>query len=195
MNIPRISAIFLLPLLPVMVTAAEGDELQVTSHLVNVREGPSVETAVLLKLAEGRSVMEIRREGNWVKVETGNEETPRGWIYANLLQKAAPQAEPGDGEEQEGVQALFELFEQALAEYNVRKKQEAGYAYFTDPEYVGNGVVEVTASRYWLRLPMEQRMKDLSDIFDIWAAAVGEGPSITVNVMARNGEKQMTMFR
>lgn len=149
---------------------------------------------VLMKLAEGRAVAEVRRRGNWVQVETGHEETPTGWIHANLLQKK-PEADSGESEEQQGVEALFDLFKRALSEYNAGKKQEAGYAYFTDPEYTGDGVIEVTASRYWLRLPMEQRMQDLSDVFEIWAAAVGEGPSITVNVVAQNGEKQMTMFR
>lgn len=191
----RISTIFLFSLLPFTVTAAAGDELQVTSHLVNVREGPSMEAPVVMKLSEGRSVVEVGREGSWVEVDTGHEETPTGWIHANLLQKGEQEAEPGDGEEQEGVKALFELFKQALAEYNARKQREAGYAYFENPEYTGDGVIEVTGSRYWLRLPMEQRMEDLSDVFDIWAAAVGEGPSITVNVVAQNGEKQMTMFR
>ncbi len=195
MNTIRTAAVLLSLMLPVTLPGAEGDELRVMSHLVNVRQGPSMETAVVLKLAEGRSVVEIRREGNWVKVETGNESTPKGWIHADLLQKAGAGAEAGIDEDKEGVQALFELFEQALAEYNARKKEEAGYSYFTDPAYTGDGVVVVTGSRYWLRLPMEQRMQDLSDVFEIWAAAVGEGPSITVNVVAPSGEKQMTMFR
>jgi len=191
----RAAAIILLGLLPLPATAAAGDRLQVIPYLVNVRSAPSGEGSVLIKLAEGRSVVEIRRRGNWVQVETGHEDAPAGWIHADLLQEAKRENGTEENQKRREVEALFDLFKQALAEYNTRKKREAGYPYFTDPEYAGDGKITVTGSRYWLRLPMEQRMEHLSEVFEIWAAAVGEGPAITVNVKGRNGEKQMTMFR
>jgi hypothetical protein len=178
--------------------AAPGDQLEVTGHIVNLRGGPSLEAPVLLRLAEGRGLVEIRRRDGWVEVQTGRDDPATGWIWGKLVRdKSAEPAQPSamEGDMEAGMQAVFELFKQALAEYNAGRLRADGYDYFTDPEYRGGGVVAVTGTGTWLGLPMEQRMEDVNEVFRIWAAAVGEGPSITVNVYDPAGEKQMTVFR
>lgn len=191
-----VSVIGLACLLPAGgVSAAAGDELAVTGSIVNLRAGPSLDADVLMRLEQGRVLVELDRRSKWVHVSTGRDDIRSGWIYADLV-RVMPEAQDAKrGNEEDTVDDLVALFKQALAEYNTRKNRESGYAYFIEPEYTGDGVIVVTGTEPWLQLPMEQRMEDLADVFEIWAAAVGEGPPITINVMDAAGEKQMTMYR
>lgn len=57
----------------------------------------------------------------------------------------------------------------------------------------GNDMANVRGGP-WLQRPKKLRIQDLSDIFDIWAAAVGENVMITNNVVDRDYERRMSMF-
>ena len=51
------------------VFAASGDPLVVTGDGVNVRTGPGMENRIMMRLYRDREVVEIAREGEWVRVE------------------------------------------------------------------------------------------------------------------------------
>jgi len=72
--------------------AAAGDTLVVTGDAVNLRFGPSTNTRIRQRVARDQQVMELQREGEWVRVEIVDSDGREGWIHGSLL--APPGAEP-----------------------------------------------------------------------------------------------------
>jgi hypothetical protein len=78
---------------PTTTLAAPGDTLYVRGNNVNVRAAPSLKAMVLLQVHYGHVVIEIERQGRWVKVSLSHTEGRTGWIHASLLH-AVPPAPP-----------------------------------------------------------------------------------------------------
>jgi SH3-like domain-containing protein len=72
--------------------AAAGDPLVVTGNVVNVRFGPSTNTRIRQQVPRDQQVMELQREGDWVRVEIADSGGREGWIHGSLL--APPGGEP-----------------------------------------------------------------------------------------------------
>ena len=70
--------------------AAPGDVLFVQASGVNVRQFPSLEATVLTKLSRGSKVVEVKREGNWVRIRSERLNGAEGYIYRSLLRSAWP---------------------------------------------------------------------------------------------------------
>lgn len=73
--------------------AAPGDELFVQASDVNLRQYPSLEAAVLTRLDQGTKVVEVRREGDWVRIRSKEIDEKEGYVHGSLLRSAPP----GDG--------------------------------------------------------------------------------------------------
>jgi hypothetical protein len=71
--------------------AATGDTLLVTGTGVNVRAGPTQEARVILRVDRNQPVIEIAREGDWVRGEIVGAGGLEGWIHGSLL--ATPEGE------------------------------------------------------------------------------------------------------
>jgi hypothetical protein len=66
--------------------------LVVTGNVVNVRFGPSTNTRIRQQIPRDQQVMELQREGDWVRVEIVDSSGREGWIHGSLL--APPGGEP-----------------------------------------------------------------------------------------------------
>jgi Bacterial SH3 domain len=73
--------------------AATGDALIVTGDGVNVRAGPNGDAAIRMRVYRDQQVIELQREGEWVRAEIAGTDGQEGWIHSSLL------AHP-DGEQQ-----------------------------------------------------------------------------------------------
>ena len=93
------------------------------------------------------------------------------------------------------VEPAFASFRQDFIVLNKQFKTRAGKAYFSNLEHKGSGVIEITATEEWLGYPIKKRNDDLVVIFDLWGAAMGKNTSISVDVLDRQGERRMYMFR
>jgi hypothetical protein len=71
-----------------LALAAAGDTLVVTGDGVNVRFGPSADARVKMRVYHDQQVMELEREGDWVRAEIAGSGGQDGWIHGSLL--AAP---------------------------------------------------------------------------------------------------------
>ena len=80
------------PLAGQAALAAAGDTLVVTGDGVNVRFGPSTNTRIRQRVPRDQQVMELQREGDWVRVEIVDSDGREGWIHGSLL--APPGGEP-----------------------------------------------------------------------------------------------------
>jgi hypothetical protein len=70
---------------------AEGDVLTVVGDTVNVRAGPGTEHAVTRQVSRDQRLLEIERQGDWVRAEIAGADGAAGWIHASLV---APSGEP-----------------------------------------------------------------------------------------------------
>jgi N-acetylmuramoyl-L-alanine amidase len=71
---------------------AAGDVLVVTGDDVNVRAGPGVDHPVSRQVDRDQQVVEIAREGEWVRAEIAGTGGAEGWIHASLLTPETPAA-------------------------------------------------------------------------------------------------------
>lgn len=69
---------------------ATGDVLVVTGDNVNVRTGPGTDHAVSRQLDRDQRVIEIERDGDWVRAEIEGATGTEGWIHGSLLVLATP---------------------------------------------------------------------------------------------------------
>jgi Bacterial SH3 domain len=168
--------------------AIAGDELLVNESLVNVRSGPSGEAEPLFRLKGGRIVIEIRRENNWIEVETNHEAHPTGWIHKTLLSKI-------NVLENTSSPTRFDNFIQRFNEYNVSINNENGIIYFTEVREKNKKEIEVIATQAWISSTSETKNNSLSEIFKMWSDVVPVGSSISVHVLDEHGERYTVMLR
>ncbi len=70
--------------------AAPGDVLYVHTSAVNVHQFPNFEAAVLTRLSRGSKVVEVRREGDWIRVRNYQPNGAGGYVHGSLLRSAPP---------------------------------------------------------------------------------------------------------
>lgn len=77
-------------------SAAPGDALMVTGDGVNVRAGPSTQDSIRMRVYSGQQVIELERQGEWVRAEIAGANGEEGWIHGSLVAPAggAPLASP-----------------------------------------------------------------------------------------------------
>jgi SH3-like domain-containing protein len=68
------------------VLAAPGDVLYVKGNNVRVRAAPGLKAAILRQVHYGHVVIEIQRQGEWVKVSLSQSNGTIGWIHTSLVQ-------------------------------------------------------------------------------------------------------------
>jgi len=84
-------------LLAAPALAATGDALIVQGDGVNVRAGPSGDAPVRMRVHRHQQVIELQREGRWVRAEIAGTDGQEGWIHSSLL--APPIGEPATDDE------------------------------------------------------------------------------------------------
>lgn len=72
--------------------AAPGDTLYIRGNHVNVRAAPTLKAPILQQVHYGQVVIEIGRQGKWVKVSLSRSKVKMGWIYGTLV-KQVPRRE------------------------------------------------------------------------------------------------------
>jgi pyruvate/2-oxoglutarate dehydrogenase complex dihydrolipoamide acyltransferase (E2) component len=106
------AGVILALVLAVPALAATGDALVVLGDGVNVRAGPSGDAAVRMRVHRDQQVIELQREGRWVRAEIAGTDGQEGWIHSSLL--GLPGGEPAP-EEDAAAAELAEPAEQAEA--------------------------------------------------------------------------------
>ena len=71
---------------------AVGDVLTVIGDRVNVRAGPSTESEIRMQVSRNQRLVEIEREGDWVRAQISGTGGADGWIHGSLV--APPDGEP-----------------------------------------------------------------------------------------------------
>lgn len=172
------------------VFAAPGDILYVHGDVVNMREGPSTSSGIVLKLQKGHKLVEFQRKGKWVEVGADRTGGKSGWIHSSLIGNQFL-----GGSTKAPADPKFKKFKDAFNELNARIKRKTGITFFTKAENLGDGIVQVTATDTWLSAPQSDRESNLRTIFQLWDAAEGSGLPIAVYVVDKYGNQRMSMKR
>ncbi len=77
--------LLVLALVPASKAAPE-DVLFVQAGEANVRKFPSLQAEVLTRLSRGSKVVEVRREGDWIRIRGALPDGTEGYIHGSLLQ-------------------------------------------------------------------------------------------------------------
>jgi hypothetical protein len=175
---------------PLNVIADPGDELVTTSTIVNLREQPSMESTILLKLAKDRRLTEVTREGAWVEVYTDRADIGTGWIHASLV---APLPDYNTALSNHTDQ--FIRFRETFNNMNESWRQQHGSQPFLSVDEYTHRRIRITATAEWLQTDQTQREQMLATLFDHWSDTVPAGLSIEITVIAPDGATVMSMFR
>jgi hypothetical protein len=217
---PRSFALsFALVLLGAAALAATGDVLVVTGDGVNVRAGPSGDAAVRMRVHSGQEVIELQREGSWVRAEIAGTDGEEGWIHRSLLappgadeaeaaataapelpQAATPQeqplphmVEPAAGPS--GDLGELARFRETVSYLNERAVAIAGADLFAKVEPGPEGAMQVIATDAWSSLPAAGRQSYANTLLDRWAATkVSAGPTV-LQIVDPSGEVVMEKTR
>lgn len=173
--------------------AAIGDALTIKGDIVNLRTAPSSDADVAIKLSQGRKVIEIQRQGEWVEIETRRNDIKTGWVHASLLAKAS--AKPTTKPIATKTNKRFEHFMQGFNDYNEVIQKQNGAINFSKVKDKGDGTLEVIATEAWLDAPRGERERSLNKVFKLWSDVVPVGTSMSVIVLDEQGEQYMLMLR
>jgi uncharacterized protein YgiM (DUF1202 family) len=218
------AASFALLLLGASALAATGDALIVTGDNVNVRAGPSADAAVRMRVHRDQQVIELQREGSWVRAEIAGTDGEEGWIHSSLLAEPDAEAErPEDGasgESEAGAATteapsreqalplmvepaagptgdLSELarFRETVSYLNQRATALAGAGLFAKVEPGPEGAMRVVATETWSSLPPAGRQSYANTLLDRWAATKASAGPAVLQIVDPSGEVVMEKTR
>jgi Bacterial SH3 domain len=214
------AASFALLLLAGAALADTGDALIVTGDGVNVRAGPSEDAAIRMRVHRDQQVIELQREGDWVRAEIAGTDGQEGWIHSSLLAEPAEEADQPETEapdppadagaaaaatlEEEAVPLLIEpaagpdrdlgelaRFRETVSYLNERATTLAGADLFAEVRPGPEGAMRVVATEAWSDLPPAGRQSYANTLLDRWAATkVSAGPAI-LQIVDPSGEVVM----
>lgn len=219
---PRsVAASFAVLLLAGSVLAATGDALMVTGDGVNVRAAPSGDAAVRMRVHRGQQVIELQREGSWVRAEIAGTDGQEGWIHSSLLavpRAGQPETEaPPEPQPPEATQAppqsqtlphmvepaagpagdLGELarFRETVSYLNERATTLAGADLFAKVEPGPEGAMRVVATETWSSLAPAGRQSYANTLLDRWAATKASAGPAVLQIVDPSGEVVMEKTR
>lgn len=188
--------------------AATGDALIVTGDGVNVRSGPGTDAGIKMRVHRNQQVIELERQGEWVRAEIAGTDGEEGWIHGSLLEALqgraapAPAAQPPsevaarapEAPEPAAGRSLdlpgLDQFRESVEYLNSRAQALAGVDLFTGVEAASEDVVQVTATDAWANIPPAGQQSYLNTLVDRWAAAKGGSPA-SVQIVDAGGEVVM----
>jgi hypothetical protein len=212
-----LGALVLALLLAAPAQAATGDALIVQGDGVNVRAAPSGDAPVRMRVHRHQQVIELQREGPWVRAEIAGTDGEEGWIHGSLLALAGGEPLPDGPEAAEAPAAaaperpstdvvplqvepaagpdrgLGELaqFRETVSYLNRRALALAGTDLFAEVKPGPGGVMQVVATENWSDLPPAGRQSYANTLLDRWAAAkVSAGP-VVLQILDPSGEVVM----
>jgi uncharacterized protein YgiM (DUF1202 family) len=217
------AASFALWLLGGSALAATGDALVVTGDGVNVRAGPSGDAAIRMRVHSGQQVIELQREGSWVRAEIAGTDGREGWIHSSLLARPAGSPEPPETEATAAPELaaaapaaapeqpvplqiepaagpagdLGEIarFRETVSYLNERATALAGADLFAEVRPGSEGAMQVVTTEAWASVAPAGRQSYANTLLDRWAATkVSAGPAV-LQIVAPGGEVVMEKTR
>jgi len=185
---------FIFLILLSFTTSLIADSLIITGSLVNLRESPSSEAPILLKLAQGRIATATQHQRGWVEIRIDHPQINSGWVHESLVSYISIHQD-GNTDPVVTKTSVFEIFMGKFEQLNQELHNQSGFIPFTGADIINDDTITVTATPDWFTASQKLREDILSAVFELWSDAVKPGVSITVQVLDENNEYHMVMFR
>lgn len=65
--------------------------------------------------------------------------------------------------------------------------RKTGVTLFIDAKYMGDGIVNITATNVWMAEPLADRPSNLDTLYEMWKVAEGSGLPVSVNIVGPSG--------
>lgn len=152
--------------------AGPGDIYKVTGEKVNLRAGPSDQSAVRAQVLQGDELIELAQQGRWLGVRvvrTGEE----GWIFSDLVRRTA-QSSLGRRASPAGFGRYSRDFDSLIEAIN----GELGYPMVAAVDQGPNNTLRVTPTSEWmLNTGRDAKLYAALALYQMWKAASGGRPS------------------
>jgi hypothetical protein len=166
--------------------AAPGDVYKVTGERVNLRAGPSDQSAVRSQVLQGDDLIELTQQGRWLGVRharTGDE----GWVYGDLVRRVS-QSSLGRRVSAAGFGKYSRDFDSLIETIN----GELGYPMVAAIDQGPNNTLRVTPTAEWmLGTGRDAKLYAAAALYQMWrnvtgrpgsvALMYGNAPFVTVN--------------
>jgi len=170
---------------PSRALSVPGDVLYVQVDTANMREGDSLKHPVIAWLIKGHPLMEIQRRGEWVEVVADWSNGQTGWIHSSIISQnvVAGMSKTYDSEP-------FTTFMNAFDTLMKKLDREVGSKPFTEAIHLGEGIVQITATDFWLH--------EQTNIQYLYALLREMGESdfpVAIHVVDKNGNRHLSVMR
>ena len=85
----------------------------------------------------------------------------------------------------------FKRFETAVWKLH-HNFTDNGYVAYTNIKYLGDGIVKIMATDFWLGVPIDLRIGNLQTFYDLWEAADGTGLPIAIYIHDQHDRRRMS---
>jgi hypothetical protein len=167
----------------VSAQAKTGDTLYVASKVVDVKEKADVSSDTVISVNRGHKLLEISRHGEWVMVGLEKTGGKSGWLAISETSTKQPEGEIERYKTQE-----FIRFEKAFWVLSNKVEKKTGIELFTDAEYMGDGIVNITATDAWVTAPLHMKKGNMQTLYDMWEASEGTGMHIAIYFYDKKGQ-------
>jgi hypothetical protein len=166
--------------------AAPGDVYKVTGEKVNLRAGPSDQSAVRGQVLQGDDLIELAQQGRWLGVRvarTGEE----GWIYGELVRRVA-QSTLGRRASPAGFGKYSREFDGLIEAINA----DLGYPMVAALDTGPANTLRVTPTPEWLlNTGRDAKLYAALALYQMWKGVSGGRPANVAMVV--NGANYLTV--
>jgi hypothetical protein len=152
--------------------AGPGDVYKVTGERVNLRAGPTDQSAVRTQVLQGEDLIELAQQGRWLGVRvarTGDE----GWVYGDLVRRTA-QSTLGRRVSAAGFGKYSRDFDGLIEAIN----GELGFPMVASLEHGANNTLRVTPTTEWmLGTGRDAKLYAAAALHQMWKNASGGRPA------------------
>jgi hypothetical protein len=155
--------------------AAPGDVYKVTGERVNLRAGPSDQSAVRSQVLQGDDLIELTQQGRWLGVRharTGEE----GWVYGDLVRRVS-QSSLGRRVSAAGFGKYSRDFDSLIESIN----GELGYPMVAAIDQGPNNTLRVTPTAEWmLGTGRDAKLYAAAALYQMWRSVSGRPGSVAL---------------
>lgn len=179
--------ITILSAITILASADSGDTLYVSVTKADLKVDSDPESETVITLSEGHKLVEIYRSKEWIMVGPEKIGGKMGWLPISATSADVPKKETERFKTDE-----FERFQDAFWKLSNKIEKQSGIKFFTEAEYMGDGIIQITATDVWLSAPSELRKGNMQTIYDLWEATDGSGLPIAVYFLDSKGVRRFS---
>jgi len=177
---------FLVVLLPIVLHAETMPVFEIQGARITLHESSDFSSPVVARLRRLNVIQQVESKNCWIKVKEVNGREREGWVYGPMVGRLIVEMQEPPPQD-----SIFGTFKQELEQLNWKLRNTVGNVFFTGAKDLGDGAVQITASRAWLATPVRYRENNLNTILNRWSTKADAEQSLSIQVVDNRGELRM----